>query len=84
MKYAEEDPEFVQLLAESLYVDDIVSGADNETAYELYIRTKSRLSEGGFNARQFKSNSDGLTERIDQNEKAVAENPLPESKPEDS
>ena len=51
-----EDPELVQKLLHSLYVDDIISGdSDVMGAYKLYIKGKSRLAEGGFNARKFVS-----------------------------
>jgi hypothetical protein len=68
-KYQEEDPEFVQKFLSDIYVDDLSSGAkDDNAAYELYIKSKQRLSEGGFNLRKFLSNSPILMQRIQQNE----------------
>jgi len=68
-RYKNEDPEFVDQFLRSIYVDDLSSGAaDNNTAYELYLKCKLRLPEGGFNLRKFMSNSSQLTKRIQQNE----------------
>ena len=68
-RYSKEDPEFVQKFLSGIYVDDLSSGAeDDDVAYELYIKSKQRLSEGGFNLRKFLSNSPILIERIRQNE----------------
>ncbi len=55
-------------MLQSLYVDDTISGDgdDNET-YELYIKAKSRLAEGGFDARKFVSNSQSLICHIEKN-----------------
>ena len=53
LKYASEDPAFVQKLLQSLYIDD-------NAAYELYIKAKSKLGEGEFNARKFVSSSKTL------------------------
>ena len=70
LKYESEDPEFVKELLQSLYVDDIISGdSDDNGAYELYIKTKSRLAEGGFNARKFATNSRNLARKIEENER---------------
>ena len=52
-RYKNEDPEFVDQFLRSIYVDDLSSGAaDNNTAYELYLKCKLRLAEGGFNLRK--------------------------------
>ena len=68
-RYSKEDPEFVQKFLSGIYIDDLSSGAeDDDAAYELYIKSKQRLSEGGFNLRKFLSNSPILMERIQQNE----------------
>ena len=70
--YESEDPEFVQKLLQSLYVDDIISGdSDDIGAYKLYIKAKSRLAEGGFNARKFVSNSTKLMSQIEENERLL-------------
>lgn len=45
MRHEQEDPEFVELMLRSLYVDDLsVSVKDVETAYQLYLSAKSRKS----------------------------------------
>jgi hypothetical protein len=68
--YQSEDPEFVERLLQSLYVDDIVTGDEEEDeAYRMYIKLKKRLVEGGFNDRKFVSNWKALMERIKENEK---------------
>ena len=72
MAYVSEDPEFVQKLLQSLYVDDIISGdSDDIGAYKLYKRAKSRLAEGRFNARKFVSNSTKLMSQIQENERLL-------------
>ena len=72
-RYKDEDPEFVDQFLCSIYVDDLSSGtADNNAAYELYLKCKLRLFEEGFNLRKFKSNSSQLTKRIQQNEALIS------------
>ena len=45
----EEDPEIVKKLLESFYVDDFNSGEENvDQAFELYLKSKKILSDGGF------------------------------------
>ena len=60
-KYELKDPTFVRALIESLYVDDMISG-DNEvkSAFELYMKSKLCLAEGGFNLRKWRSSSQKL------------------------
>ena len=63
--YMESDPEFVRTFLESLYVDDLNSGGNDEVdTYELFKKSKIRLAEGGFNLRKFKSNSYDLLKSI--------------------
>ena len=53
----------------SIYVDDLSSGASEvDAANELYLKSKVRFAEGGFNLRKFVSNSPELTNRIQCNE----------------
>ena len=53
-QYKEADPEFVEKFLRSIYVDDLSSGASKvDAAYELYLKSKLRLAEGGFNLRKF-------------------------------
>ena len=68
-RYKEADPEFVEKFLRSIYVDDLISGApETNKGYELYLKSKLRLAEGGFNLRKFVSNSPELTNRIQCNE----------------
>ena len=72
-RYKNEDPEFVDQFLRSIYVDDLSSGAtDSDAAYELYLKSKLRLAEGGFNLRKFVSNSSELTKRIQHNEASIS------------
>ena len=49
-QYGTEYPELVNLFMRSIYVDDVSCGADNEdTAFELCMKSKEILAEGGFN-----------------------------------
>ena len=67
-----EDPELVQKLLQSFYVDDIISGdSDDIGAYKLYIKAKSRLTEGRFYARKFVSNSKKLMSQIKENDRLL-------------
>ena len=70
-QYKEEDPGFVERFLLSIYVDDLSSGGGSEdVAYELYVKSKLRLAEGGFNLRKFVTNSTRLREKSQQNEAA--------------
>ena len=70
--YENKDPEFVQKLLQSLYVDDIISGdSDDIGAYKLDIKAKSRLAEGGFNAGKFVSNSKKVMSQIKEKERLL-------------
>lgn len=65
--YSATDPEFVNEVLRSLYVDDYVSGASSEqAAYELCEKVKSRLAEGGFNMRKWMSNSQQLMDMLEE------------------
>ena len=47
------DPELAELLDNSLYVDDLISGSDTvESAYNIYEKAKQIMAEGGFNLRE--------------------------------
>ena len=78
-KYELEDPTFVRALLESLYVDDMISG-DNEvnSAFELYMKSKLCLADGGFNLRKWRSSSQKLIELIEGNEANETEHKRPE------
>ena len=75
-RYKDEDPEFVERFLRAIYVDDLSSGApESDAGYELYLKSKVRLAEGGFNLRKFVSNSAELRERIQCNESRMS-NPV--------
>lgn len=62
--YAPSD--MVQKLLRSFYVDNLVTGADDEQeAYALFRESRDILKQGGFNLRKFRSNSSMLQLRID-------------------
>ncbi|XP_028417496.1 uncharacterized protein LOC114541899 [Dendronephthya gigantea] len=64
-KYKGLDPKFVETMIESFYVDDMVTGDEkSELAYDLYLKAKTRLTEGGFKLRKWKTNDDGLRARV--------------------
>lgn len=49
-QYRETQPDLVEKLSKAVYVDDIVSGADDEgQAHKLFREAKEILAEGGFN-----------------------------------
>ena len=55
----------VEKLTNSMYVDDVISGAQSEEeAYQLYSTSKNILKQGGFNLRKFTTNSSSLQQRI--------------------
>ena len=65
MKYATVYPEFVETFMKSIYVDDISYGAeDDDAAFDLYLKSKTILAEGGLNLRKFITNSASLNQRI--------------------
>ena len=53
-------------------MDDLSSGGHtDEETYELYIKSKVRLAEGGFNLRKFVTNSPELRKQIQDNESGL-------------
>ena len=51
----------MKLLAQSVYVDDVICGAEGEhEAYSLYSSSKEMLSHGSFNLRKFTTSSPSL------------------------
>jgi len=49
----------------SIYVDDIMYGADGEEeAYKLYVLSMKVFADGGFSLRKFVTNSPTLHQRI--------------------
>ncbi|XP_028397220.1 uncharacterized protein LOC114521030 [Dendronephthya gigantea] len=67
-QYAIVDPQFVEEVLRSLYVDDLASGSrDVPSAVQLTTKVKTRLSDGGFNMRKWNSNSQELIETLQEN-----------------
>ena len=84
-QYKEADPEFVEKFLRSIYVDDLSSGASEvDMAYELYLKPKLMLADGGFNLRKFMPNCPELTKRIRCNEERKSNNDTFSVKPEDA
>ena len=55
----------MKCLRDSLYVDDLVSGAkDSEKASKLYHESKEIMNKGGFNLRKRHSNSQELMKSV--------------------
>ena len=66
-RYMEVDPEFVAKMLQSLYVDDLNTGVDGVLdGFEFYGKAKSRMKEGGFNLREWMSNSSELLRLINE------------------
>ena len=79
--YKEVDPNFVSKMLNSFYVDDLVSGSDSiEDAFKLYKQAKSRMLEGGFRLRKWKTNSIELANAIKECE-SETESEKPNLKP---
>ena len=63
--YEREDPEFVNWMLRSLYVDDLSLSLDDvDKAFELYLKSRKRMAQGGFNLRKWLTNSRPLMEKI--------------------
>ena len=64
--YKQSEPEMAELLEKSLYVDDLITGEeDNESALAVYKKSKQIMSQGGFNLRKWNSNSHDLLKAIE-------------------
>ena len=73
--YEQSKPEMTELLKNSLYVDDLITGEQTEdAALAVYKTTKKIMSEGGFNLRKWKTNDRQLQVKID-NCESVCVNP---------
>ena len=74
-QYRSEEPKLVELIESSLYVDNLVCGAENEDqAFGLYTKSKSILCKAGMNLRKWNSNSNTLVERIQSVENSLHNN----------
>ena len=64
-RYVELDPDFVMKFRRSIYVDDVAASfPDDDSAYEFYVKSKTRLAEANFNLSKFQTNSSDLRQRI--------------------
>jgi len=64
-KFETRDPHSVELLRESLYVDDLVAGVDSvEEGVQFYRRSKQIMLEAGMNLRKWQSSSPSLSQQI--------------------
>ncbi|MBA4719446.1 MAG: hypothetical protein HRO68_10280 [Nitrosopumilus sp.] len=71
------NPEMVDVLLKSMYVDDVIAGAmDEESALKFYVESKDILRQGGFNLRKFTTNAWRVQENIDKKEGLSRESPL--------
>ena len=62
-------PKVVSSILQSIYVDDVVFGADDEeSAYRLYQESKDILKRGSFNLRKFTTSCPSLRARIEEAE----------------
>ena len=69
------DPQLTELLEKSFYVDDLLTGEDSDKmAFAIYKRAKKLMSEGGFNLRKWKTNSQQLQETINKEESETKSN----------
>ena len=68
-KYAVSHPKLINTILQSIYVDDVVSGAETEEeAFTMYKESKAVLRAGGFNLRKFNTNFARLRELIHREE----------------
>ena len=63
--YRQSKPEMAALLEKSLYVYDLLSGAENnEKTLEIYHKSRRIMADGGFNLRKWNSNSPKVLSEI--------------------
>ena len=64
--YKQSEPEMYELLRKSLYVDDLLTGEENdENGFVVYQKSKKIMASGGFNLRKWNSNSQTLLKSIE-------------------
>ena len=79
--HAKTHGDLVSKVLRSMYVDDLVTGAESDKqAYELYMGAKRLLRSGAFNLRKFSTNSSCLQAKVD-GEEASPSSDLAESTP---
>ena len=70
-KYRTTQPNLVNQLQRSIYVDDVVLGAKTaELAHQLCSESRKLLSKGGFNLRKFLTNHEWLRDKLSKEEKS--------------
>ena len=63
--YRQSEPEMAEMLENSLYVDDLITGDDDDkAAFAIYKKSKTIMAAGGFRLRKWNSNSANLIEEI--------------------
>ena len=76
--YTQGEPETAEMLENSLYVDNLITGDDDEkVAFAIYKKSKAIMTEGEFCLRKWNSNSASLIEEIAKLE--VTNNEIPAS-----
>ena len=79
------DPQLIELLKKSLYVDDFMSGADNEKkAYEVSSNAKLIMKEGAFNLRKWNTNSSNLKKKFSEESSPNSTNVRPVTEEDES
>ena len=74
--FKQSEPEMFELLSKSLYVDDLLTGEDNdERAFTVYQKSKKIMASGGFNLRKWNSNSPTLLKSIQVSESSQEQRP---------
>ena len=74
------DPKFAKELLESIYVDDLINGRENQqTTLKVYELSKACLEKGGFNLRKWRTSDPELQSLIDEIE-AKQQTPKAETK----
>jgi len=64
-KYIKDHPHIIEKILQSLYVDDLTSGAkDVKEAIDLYHLVKQIFRDGGMNVRKWKRNSKDFMDSI--------------------
>ena len=74
--YRQSEPEMTELLENSLYVDDLITGDDDyKAAFAIYKKSKAIMAEGGFHLRKWNSNSARLIAEIAKVEVSMDQSP---------
>ena len=65
-------PEFIEALKNSLYVDDLVTGEENEAkTMDLFMKSKSVMQRRGFNLRKWKTHYKVVQDAINRADNCV-------------